>query len=94
MKEHHLAPDIAYEVDALGARMLMVREGMGVTIFESSGLVDARRDPSLFVLQMSEPVAHRLVWVDAEGQDRGPMWRAFAHHVKREIVQLREELLL
>jgi len=94
MKQHDLVPNIVYEVDALGARMLLVREGMGVTIFESSGLSDVRRDRSLFVMPMAEALNHKLIWVDGKGAEQGPQWRAFVSQVKREIIQLRKEVVI
>lgn len=92
MKRHQLTPHIVHEIDALGARMLLVREGAGVTIFESAGLADARRDPALFVLPIAEGFSHKLVWVEARGQDGRAQWRTFAQRLKRDIALLRSQL--
>ena len=93
MKQLQLTPNIVHEVDALGARMLLVRDGVGVTIFESAGLLSERRDPHLFVVPVvSPPFFHKLMWVDGREQQAGAPWRAFTHAVKRDIVQLRAGL--
>ena len=93
MKQLQLTPHIVHEVDALGARMLLVRDGVGVTIFESAGLLSERRDPHLFVVPIvAPPFFHKLMWVDGREQQAGAPWRAFTHAVKRDIVQLRAGL--
>lgn len=90
MKQQHLVPNIVHQVDALGARMLLVREGVGVTIFESAGLLIERRDPALFVVPIVAPAFfHELVWVDARNQEGGAAWRTFVHELKQEIVHQR-----
>lgn len=93
MKRYQLQPNIAFEIDAFGARMLLVRQGNGVTIFESAGLIEARRDQSLFVIPLREPLEHKLMWLDGRAQDQSVKWRKFISHVKTTITQLRRELV-